>query len=113
MKTTCVCCGKRASHESVRTVGGAWYRCNSCNYAWRGLRAYLISLIANIWWPIKGPSYADAVPRPISKPPGHDPNDGPGDGPNRPDHKLRTRVSDDARAGNGAGWNTRGGGRAA
>ncbi|MDP6580292.1 MAG: hypothetical protein QF681_06525 [Vicinamibacterales bacterium] len=27
--------------------------------------------------------------------------------------RLRTRVSDDARAGSGAGWNTRGGGCAA
>jgi len=91
MKTTCICCGKRASHESVRSLGGAWYRCNSCNYAWRGLQAYLISIIANVWWPIKGPSHADAVPRPLSGPPSNGPDRGPGGG-NRPDNKFRTRV---------------------
>ncbi|HIE93727.1 MAG TPA: hypothetical protein EYQ83_12995 [Acidobacteria bacterium] len=29
-----------------------WYRCNTCNYAWRGFQAYWISVIANVWWPI-------------------------------------------------------------
>jgi hypothetical protein len=69
MKTTCVCCGTRATHETVRSVGGTWFRCNTCNYAWRGLRAYLISVVANIWWPVKGPSQSEATPRPLSEPP--------------------------------------------
>ncbi len=68
MKTTCVCCGKRATHESVRSVGGAWYRCNTCNHAWRGLQAYCISVIANLWWPIKGPAFPVVKPRPLSGP---------------------------------------------
>ena len=68
MKTTCICCGKRASHETVRSVGGTWYRCNACNYAWRGVRGYVYSMIANIWWPIKGPKHADVTQRPLSTP---------------------------------------------
>ena len=66
MKTTCICCGKRASHERIRSLGGTWYRCNICNYAWRGPRAYLRSVIANIWWPIKGPSLGDVAQRPLA-----------------------------------------------
>ena len=56
MKTTCICCGRRAQHESVRRLGGTWYRCHSCNFAWRGVRGYLCSVVANVWWPIKGPT---------------------------------------------------------
>ncbi len=48
----------------MRSVGGAWYRCNTCNYAWRGFQAYCISIIANVWWPIKGAQLpvAETVP---------------------------------------------------
>ena len=69
MKTTCICCGKRATHEVVRSLGGTWYRCNACNYAWRGVRRYLYSVIANIWWPIRGPSHPSVVQQPLSGPP--------------------------------------------
>ena len=37
MKTTCVCCGKRALHERVQSLGGTLYRCKVCNYVWCGV----------------------------------------------------------------------------
>jgi hypothetical protein len=128
MKTTCICCGKRASHESIGSVRGKWYRCHSCNYAWRGFQGYMFSVIANIWWPIKGPAHDDATPRPLSDPhpptsrsqafPGEpgvvqpdlpSPDDGPGGSIDRPERKLRTQVVADTRCGNQGGRHGLGG----